>query len=71
MGNLSVIFYLLKNMFMFKRHWIKSNRRDLKKIKVNTYGVPDFVPDYSATVSVTKICTNSNEYSMFFLDMFE
>ncbi len=50
---------------MFKNHYIKSNHRVLRKKEVDTYGPPVFAPDYSATGLAAKMCTNSNEHSMY------
>jgi hypothetical protein len=50
---------------MFKSHLIKSNHRVLRKNEVDTYGAPVFASDYSTTVLATKMCTNSNEHSMY------
>jgi hypothetical protein len=46
---------------MFKSELIKSNYRFLGKNKVDTYGAAD----YSTTDLAAKICTNSNEHSMY------
>ncbi len=54
MGNLSVIFYILKVKVMFNNHKIKSNHRALRKNEVDTYG-PQFSPDDSATGLATKM----------------
>ncbi len=42
--------------------------RVLRKNKVDTYGAPIFAPDYSsATVLAAKMCTKSNDHSIFIL----
>jgi hypothetical protein len=33
--------------------------------EVHTYGALVFAPDYSATVLAAKMCTNSNQHSMY------
>jgi hypothetical protein len=50
---------------MFKSCQIKSNYKVPKKNKIDTYEAPVFAVDYSGTVLVAKICTNSNEHSMY------
>jgi len=40
---------------MFKSYKIKSDHRVLRKNLVDTYGVPVFVPDYSATGLASKM----------------
>ncbi len=57
-------FYFLKEKLMFRSH-IKSNHRVLSKNKVDTYGPPVFAQDYSATILAAKMCTDSNEQSMY------
>ncbi len=49
---------------MFKSHKIKSDHGVLRNKEEDTYEVPIFAPDYSATVLEVKMCTNSNEHSM-------
>jgi hypothetical protein len=61
---LSVIFYFLKEKIIFKSHEIKSNHRVLKN-EVDAYGPPVFTHDYSATDLTAKMCTYSNEHSMY------
>jgi hypothetical protein len=39
--------------------------RVLRENEVDTYGAPAFVLDYSATVLAAKVCTKSNERSMY------
>jgi hypothetical protein len=58
-------FLHFKENVKFKSHKIKSNHRVLRKDKVDTYGVPVFAPDSSATVLAAKLCTNSNEHSTY------
>jgi hypothetical protein len=65
MGDLSIFFYLFEEKNMFKSYKINPNHRVLKKNEVNTYGLPVFAPDYRATVLGAKMCTNSNEHSMY------
>jgi hypothetical protein len=55
MGDLRVIFYILKEKIMFTNHKIKSNHSVLSKNKVDTYGPPVFAPDYSATGLASKM----------------
>ncbi len=50
---------------MFKSHQIKSKHRVLSKKEVDSYGAPVFAPDYGATVFAAKMCTESNEHSMY------
>ncbi len=50
---------------MFKNHYIKSNHRVLRKKEVDTYGPTVFAPDYSPAGLVSKMCTNSNEQSVY------
>jgi hypothetical protein len=50
--------------------WYEFLRRKLclkvtKKNQVKTYGAPVFAPAYSDTVLEAKMCTNSNERSMY------
>jgi hypothetical protein len=47
-GIFEFIFYILKQKFKFKRHLIKSNHIVLWKHYVDTYGAPDFAPDYNS-----------------------
>jgi hypothetical protein len=44
---------------------IKSNHRALRKNEVDTYGAPNFAPDYSATVLAAKKSVNSSKHSFF------
>jgi hypothetical protein len=37
------------------------------KNEVDNNGAPVFAPDYSATALVAKMCTNSNEHSMYII----
>jgi hypothetical protein len=39
--------------------------RVLRKNKVDTYGASFFAPDYSAAVLAAKMCTNSNDHTIF------
>jgi len=34
---------------------------------IHTYGAPVFAPDYSTIVLATKMCTNSDEHSMYII----
>jgi hypothetical protein len=52
---------------MFKSHYEKSNHRILMKNEVDPCGAPVFAPDYSATVLAAKMCTNSNEHSIYII----
>jgi|APCry1669193181_1035450.scaffolds.fasta_scaffold1020167_1 hypothetical protein len=58
MGDLSVIFYFLKEKIIFKSHLMESNNRVLRRNGVDTYGVPVFAPDFSPTVLAANMCTN-------------
>ncbi len=62
-------FYFFKEKIMFKSQLIKSNHRVLRKKEVDTYGASVFAPDYIATVLAAKMCTNSNEHSMYIRDL--
>ncbi len=48
MGDVIVIFYILRRKIMFKITK-QSNHRVLRNNGVDTYGPPVFAPDYSAT----------------------
>jgi hypothetical protein len=52
---------------MFKNHQIKSNHRVLRKNKEETHGPTVFAPDYTTTGLATKMCTKSNEHSMYII----
>jgi hypothetical protein len=65
MGDLSKCFTFLKDKIIFKSHKIKSNHRVLRKNEVDTYGSLVFAPDYSNTGLAAKLCTNSNEDSIY------
>jgi hypothetical protein len=67
MGDLSDFFYFFKEKIMFKSHYEKSNHRILMKNEVDPCGAPVFAPDYSATVLAAKMCTNSNEHSIYII----
>ena len=60
-------FTFFKDKIPFKSHLVKSNHRVLRKNKVDTYGAPVFAPYYSPIVLVTKMCTNSDEHSLYIL----
>ncbi len=59
MGDFSDLFYIFKEKIMFKSHVIQSNHKVPRKNEVDTYGVPIFAPDYSATVLLASTCTMS------------
>ncbi len=59
MNDLSAIFSFLKEKIVFKSHEIKLDHRGLWKNYVDTYGAPDFAPDYSITTLVAKMRTYS------------
>jgi hypothetical protein len=48
-----------------KSNQIKSGHRVLRKNLVDTYGAPVFASDYSTSVLVAKMRTNSDEHSMY------
>jgi hypothetical protein len=50
---------------MFKSYRIKSNHSVRKKNYLETNGIPVFATDGSTTVLAAKMCTNSNEHSMY------
>ncbi len=50
MGDLSVIYYFLKQKVIFKSYYIKSDYRVEGKNKVETYGALVFATYYSTTV---------------------
>jgi len=50
---------------VLKSHQRKSNHRVPRSKEVDTYGAQVFAPDYSATVLAAKMCTNTNEHSMY------
>jgi hypothetical protein len=50
---------------MFLCTKIISNLRVPKKYEVDSYGGRVFATNYSATILATKICTKSNEHSMY------
>jgi hypothetical protein len=62
MGDLSVFF---KKKIMFKSHLIKSIHNVPRKNEADTYGVPFYAPDFSATALAAKKCTNANEHSLY------
>ncbi len=66
-GWFECIFYLFKEKITFKCHKIKSNHRVLRKNDVDTYGAPVFALDYSSAGLAPKMCTNSNEHSMYII----
>ncbi len=53
----------------FKENFLKSfneiKLQSPKRNKVDTYGRPVYAPDKSATLLTAKICTSSNEHSMY------
>ncbi len=65
MVDLSVICYVFKEKNMFKNYYIKSNHRVPRKNEVDTYGPPDFAPEYNATGIAAKCVLNPNEHSMY------
>ncbi len=67
LGDLCVIFLLLKEETRFKIYLIKSNHRVLRKNKVDIYGASIFVPDNCATVLAAKMFTNSHEHSLYII----
>ncbi len=62
MGDLRVNLLPFKEKLVFKSHYIRSKHRVPRKNKVDTYGT--FAPDYGTTHLATKMCMNSNEYSV-------
>jgi len=62
---MNVIFLFLREKIAFKSHRIKSNHRLPRKSIVGTYGATVFAPDFGTTVLAAKMCTNSNEHSMY------
>ncbi len=65
MGDWSVNYSFLKEKIMFKSHLINSKHRVLRKNEVDTHVAPVFAPEYIVTVLAAKMCTNSNELSMY------
>ncbi len=61
MGYLSVNF--LRRIFLKSFNEIKL--QSPKRNKVDTYGRPVYAPDKSTTLLEAKICTSSNEHSMY------
>ncbi len=65
MGDLSVICSLFKEKIMCLSQKIKSNHRVIRKYEVDIHGAPVFEPDYITAVLAAKMCTISNEHSMY------
>ncbi len=61
MGDLSVIFYFLKEKIMFYK--------SLNKIKPQS--PKENPPDYSATVLVAKLCANSHKHSVYIIFLWQ
>jgi hypothetical protein len=58
-------FLLFKEKGMFQCPKIISNHRVLKKNEVDSYGGLIFAPDDSDTILAAKVCTKSNEHSIY------